>query len=259
MNGYKCRSLIYIFFLITLFLQSCSEVKENELLEIPVYQAGQEVLSYPGYKLLYNEEHEQASWVAYELKASEVNGNVERANNFRPDPNISTGSASLSDYKYSGYDRGHLIPAGDVTWSESAMSSTFMLSNISPQTAGFNRGDWRILESYVRNWAKKEGSVYVVTGPVLTQGIKERIGPNSVSVPRYYFKVVLDYTVPEQKGIGFIMPNTKIVDPIESYAVTIDSVEVFTGIDFYPHLLDKIEIRLESKVDVNLWDLNNFN
>lgn len=118
-------------------------------LEVPYHDSSQNVISHYGFKLLYNESHEQADWVAYELTEDETDGPVDRTDNFRADPNITTGSAGLSDYKYSGYDRGHLLPAGDAKWSERAMTATFVLSNMSPQEPSFNRGDWRKLESKV--------------------------------------------------------------------------------------------------------------
>lgn len=208
---------------------------------------------YPGFALSYNEQHEQADWVAYELTVEEASGIFERTNNFQEDLTISTGSAILEDYKYSGYDRGHLIPAGDVQWSKEAMSASFLFSNISPQDPGFNRGGWRILESKVREWARDNKSVHVVTGPALKQGIIEVIGPNSVSVPNYYFKVILDYQQPELKGIGFIMPNQSLTGQIQDYAVTVDSVEVFTGFDFYSNLSDSIENELEAQLNLNKW------
>ncbi|VDQ15142.1 unnamed protein product [Trichobilharzia regenti] len=37
------------------------------------------------------------------------------------------------DYLHSGYDRGHLAAAGNHRLSHTAMSQTFILSNIAPQ------------------------------------------------------------------------------------------------------------------------------
>ena len=87
------------------------------------------------YTLNYDEQHEQASWVAYILTSTHIRGTVNRTNDFREDYKVKTGSASLSDYKGSGYDRGHLAPAGDMKWSSTAMSESFFMSNISPQMA----------------------------------------------------------------------------------------------------------------------------
>jgi endonuclease G len=110
-----------------------------------------------------------------------------------------------------------------------------------------------MLESQVREWAKTNKSVHVVTGPALEQGILEKIGPNKVSVPSYYYKVIWDDQEPELKGIGFIMPNQTLSGSIEDYAVTIDSVEVFTGIDFYSTLSDPLEDSLEANINLSAW------
>ena len=111
------------------------------------------------------------SVVAYELTAQEVQGIVSRSDDFRADPEIITGSAALVDYRGSGYDRGHLAPAADMKWSEEAMSESFYMSNMSPQAPGFNRGIWKSLESRVRSWAVENGTVYVVTGGILSPGL----------------------------------------------------------------------------------------
>ena len=84
--------------------------------------------------------------MAYQLTDIEVNGKYERSDNFRKDPHISTGSATLKDYKESGYDRGHLIPASDMKWSPDAMSASFFMINMSPQDPSFNWGIWKKLE-----------------------------------------------------------------------------------------------------------------
>jgi len=132
-----------------------------------------------------------------------------------------------------------------MQWSLAAMSQSFCLSNISPQDHSFNRGIWKRVEDAVRKWALKEGAVYVATGGILTPGLKT-IGPSQVSVPEYFYKVILDYTEPELKGIGFIVPNQPSSAPIWIFAVSIDSVENLSGIDFFPMLPDEIEEQIES-------------
>jgi endonuclease G len=123
---------------------------------------------------------------------------------------------------------------------------------MSPQLPAFNRGIWKKLEELVRTWAVENNSLYIVTGPVLTTGLKT-IGPDKVSVPNYYYKVILDYEEPEIKGIGFIMPNAGSSLPLQNFAITIDSVERFTGIDFYPALPDIQEKTIEKTLCIECW------
>ena len=213
------------------------------------------IRSYTGFDLAYNETHEQASWVAYILTRADVEkGTVQRTDNFRPDTSISSGSASLADYRGSGYDRGHLAPAGDMKWDLAAMSESFLMSNMSPQDPSFNRGIWRRLEEQVRRWAIEKDSIYVVTGPALGT-VHSTIGENSVGVPSYYFKVVADLSPPDHSFIAFLLPNRGSRESLYQYAVTVDSLESFTGIDFFASAPDREVIEwLESKLDLAEWD-----
>ena len=217
--------------------------------------SGEQIVYRSGYSLSYNEQHEQASWVAYALTADQVRGTVKRINDFRVDPEIKNGSASLSDYRGSGYDRGHLAPAADMKWSTTSMSESFFMSNMSPQNPSFNRGIWKRLENQLRQWALDEQKLHIVTGGVLKEGL-DTIGENEVSIPEYFYKVVLDYEKPVFKGIGFILRNEKSEMPLEKYAVSIDSVEQLTGIDFYYSLPDSIEDSIESIVNLSMWFKN---
>lgn len=227
-------------------------------LEIPMLGEDDVLVIHTGFSLLYDEAHEQPRWVAYRLTRDEVYGVHERKDNFRPDPSISTGSADLEDYRGSGYDRGHLIPAADLSWSEEAMSDSFYMSNMSPQEPEFNRGVWASLEAVVRNYAVTEGAVHVVTGPVLTDGPYQKIGGNGVSVPKQYYKVILDYVEPEMKAIGFLLPNEGTRVRLERFATSVDHIEKITGIDFFPRLPDDEEAALESSFDFSLWDSDEF-
>ena len=235
--------------------QHVEESKVDSLiqhLEIPFFRESEQVITHSGYALSYNETYEQANWVAYELTAQETQKAFERTNKFLVDPAVSTGSATDADYKKSGFDRGHLAPAADMGWSSTAMIESFYFSNMSPQLPGFNRGIWKNLESLVRAWANENESIYVVTGPVFTNGMST-IGGNQVAIPNYYYKVILDHKKPSLKGIGFILPNASSSLPLQNFAVSIDSVEKVTGIDFYHLLSDDQEANLEKTVCISCW------
>jgi len=220
---------------------------------LPQYSQDTAIVEHTYFTLSYNEEYEQPDWVMYKLMSSYVTGEShERKNNFRADTAVVTGSATKKDYKKSGYDRGHLLPAADMGWSSEAMSETFLMSNMSPQVPGFNRGIWKKLETKVRKWAKINERLYVVVGPVLEDNL-ETIGENEVSIPRYYYKVIIDYQEPDIKAIGFVMENKKSDSDLFLYSVSIDSVEKLTGIDFFPALPDEYEAKLESTTDFSAW------
>ncbi|MGD1821443.1 MAG: DNA/RNA non-specific endonuclease [Pleomorphochaeta sp.] len=232
------------------------EIIDN--LEMPYPIEGEQIVEHDGYTLSYNEEYEQASYVTYKLTQNELYGPAERKDNFREDPSIKGGSASLDDYKKSGYDRGHLCPAADQKESENAMSESFFMSNMSPQSPQFNRGIWADLEGYIRNFADNNYEIYVTTGPVLTDGPYETIGENKVAIPKYYYKAILDYTEPEIKAIGFILPNKKGEKDIVDYATSIDKIEEITQIDFFTNLPNEIEDKIESSYNIKDWEMKEF-
>ncbi len=213
-----------------------------------------QIIYNPYFVLSYNEKHEQADWVAYELTAERLNENwVERADEFLPDDRVKNGSAALEDYRNSGYDRGHLAPAADMAFNENAMYYSFLLSNISPQSKNFNKGIWRELEELTRNWAKQNEALYVVSGPILKDPIKGTIGENQVAVPAAYFKVLLDTTEPQLKGVAFIIPNEVSFEPLYKFAVSIDEVEERTGLNFFPNF--EVEA-LERDFNLDLWEFS---
>lgn len=225
-------------------------------LEIPKIGPKDNIVSHTGYSLLYNERHEQANWVAYDLTKEETNKQFDRTDKFIADPKVKTGTANYKDYVGSGYDMGHLAPAADMGWSATTMAESFYYSNMSPQIPGFNRGIWKKLEELVRNWAIANNAVYIVTGPVLSNNLKT-IGANKVSVPDYFYKVILDYSEPSIKGIGFIIPNTGSSEQLQDFALSIDSVEKHTGIDFFPLLPDEQEEIIEKTLCIPCWSWGN--
>lgn len=206
------------------------------------------------YTLSYCEEYEQAEWVAYELKGIKAYHDYDRPF-FIEDEKVKTGSADWRNYKRSGYDKGHLCPAGDMKFSKEAYDETFLTSNISPQKHNFNDGIWNTLEQKVRYWAVKYDGIYVVTGGVLNDNLKT-IGNEEVAVPEYFYKVLLDTSRGEYKMIGFLVPAVDSNKPLYEFVVPVDEIEKMTGIDFYPSLNDKIENSLEKSSDYKSWSFN---
>lgn len=206
------------------------------------------------YTLNYNEEHEVANWVAYTLESSQLRNCVKRGSTFSPDPLISTGSADPLDYQGSGFDRGHLLPAGDMKFERSAMRDTFYISNITPQPARFNRGRWSQLEALVRAWASKYGKIWIVTGPVLRSGLSWIGQQNSVSVPNEYFKVILRKEKKGYIGIAFLVSTDVPYPNLISYALEIDKIEELTSNNFFPFLSPAEERSAERTTTTDDWD-----
>jgi len=236
---------------------------------MPELKVGEAVIVHSALSLVYDEKHEQAKWVSHIITADIINGKTGRSNDFREDALVKTGSATEKDYflktlkdgskdKYDyngfGYDRGHLAPSADFRWSKKALSESYFYSNMSPQLPEFNREKWADLEGLLRGYIFEhpKTQLYVITGPILNDSLSviER-GLNKVSIPNYFFKVVLDLS--NKKAIAFIMPNKEIKYPVSSYAVTINEVEEVTGINFFYQLEDDLEESLEEQKNISVW------
>ena len=203
-------------------------------LDLGIPGPSDKVIDREGYALGYSEKNKQPFWVTYRLTRGEVETNLlDRTNDFRPDPLIEN-SPTPNDYIRSGYDRGHIAPAADFRWSTNAMHESFYMSNMSPQTPALNRDLWMRAERYTRLCAKQEGSVYVVSGPIITNENPEAIGESKVIVPDAFYKIIYDITPPE-KMMAFVMPNVcDGKDDIWNYATNVVYVEDITGFCFFP-------------------------
>ncbi|BDS11760.1 DNA/RNA non-specific endonuclease [Aureispira anguillae] len=227
-------------------------------LGLPIVKEGSdnEVVEHSAMVLGYNESHEQANWVAHLVIPAVHKGNLSRTNDFRKDSLVTTGSAEKADYWYSGYDRGHLAPSADFRWSKRAISESYVYSNMAPQRPELNREIWARLESFIRKhvWVQNE-QLYVVTGPIFDKQIETITqGPNVISIPKSFYKVVLDLSGQEKKAIAFVMPNELCKQPLVSYATSIDEVEKLTGIDFFPKLEATLAAQLEGNFDFGKWE-----
>ncbi|WP_074538266.1 DNA/RNA non-specific endonuclease [Cellulophaga baltica] len=211
-----------------------------------------EIVQHNYYTLSYSERHEQAEWVAYQLDRSQLTYDDRKRPYFIEDPQVRTKSADYKNYKGSGYDRGHLCPAGDRRFSEYAYNETFYTSNISPQNNEFNAGIWNDLEKKVRYWAKKYDGVYVVTAGVLKNGL-ETIGDEEVTVPEYFYKIIARKEAGGVKAIAFLFKNKESKDALKSFAVSIDEIERQTGIDFFEKIPEATQQSFEGNVRISDW------
>ena len=219
-------------------------------LEIPSMPNGKQgqVIQRTGYTLAYDKKTKTPQWVAWELTKEETKGNHERTDKFLPDPNVEGAKVVTTDYTGSGYDRGHMAPAGDMKWSKKAMEESFYMSNICPQIHHLNTGDWNELEANTRKWARRYGSVYVTCGPIYNGSRRTQyIGKNRVKVPDAFFKVILIQSPKKTCALGFFFENEAGQRPLNEYLVSIDYLEQTTGIDFFPALPDELENVLEAE------------
>lgn len=255
-----------LFGIIFLFWSNLQEFQSNTLEEsglpeyLPDTVAGS-IYRKPHFTLSYSESHELTEWVTYRLSEGMLNQpKTSRTQDFEPDPAIQTGSAHYMDYKNSGYRRGHLVPAADMSWNKQAMDATFLMSNVVPMREHFNDGIWLELEHQIRDWARRLGELIIISGPVLEDSLGT-IGRNEVFVPRKYYKAVFAIVDDQPQVIGFLFDQT---DPspgmLEDYIIPIDSLERLISLDLFANLYGDwdIEIEMESRessIDP-VWSIN---
>ncbi len=229
----------------------------NRKLELParLKHTPERIVEHTGFTLSFNREHNNPNWAAWELTADEAKGTLPRANDFEPDPKLPENhQVTHADYTRSGYDRGHMVPAADMKWDSKAMNDCFYMSNICPQTHALNAGGWETLESACRRWAKQEGSIYIVCGPIYKGNKHKTIGKNlKITVPEGFFKVVLSMREGKEKAIGFYYANSNAKQTMAQTATTVDEIETLTGMDFFINIDDHLEERIESTFSLKQW------
>ena len=199
---------------------------------------------------------EKLSNAQWRILLGRISG-LERSNNFQPDPEIKReDAAQLEDYKHSGWDRGHMAPSMDMNWNADVLDESYYLSNMCPQGHDFNSGIWLDLEHQIRYWAKRDSAICVVTGPILPKSKKDdyrKLPRSKVLIPDYFYKAVFAPFGKEPRAIAFVMPNEQRYEKISSFAISIDSLENLTGIDFFSVLPDDIEDVVEADFNLRDW------
>jgi len=178
-------------------------------------------------------------WSAEHLEAHEVESaqQLTRENSFHAESRLPAGQrAELADYARSGLDRGHMAPNGDMPDRDSQRDS-FSLANIVPQDGENNRHLWSGIEGVVRKMAKKEGDLYVVTGPAFLGSNLRKVG--NVLVPTHLYKLV--YSPRQKAGAAWFVENTADAKP---NVIPIPELERIIGIDLLPALSEQEKERM---------------
>ncbi|TGL59516.1 DNA/RNA non-specific endonuclease [Leptospira sarikeiensis] len=231
---------------------------KNCPLGMPISRGKISLIGRDGYTSGYSDIHKTSIWVCEEMTKEELVGNARRKNRFLPDPTIPRNNrAELSDYKNSGYDRGHLAAADNYKNDQRLNDETFFLSNISPQIHSFNAGIWKRFEQKIRDWVKQYGKIYVITGPLYFENSHEAlessfmqkfIGKNKVGVPSHFYKIL----VKDEKDISilaFVIRHEASSSKVQlnTFLTSVDWIEKNSEINFLPALPVTREY-LESRV-----------
>ena len=161
---------------------------------------------------------------------------------------------------YRGYDRGHICASNDRKFTVEANVQTFYYSNMSPQYGNFNRGIWQRLEALVQDWGRNPSlrdTLYVVKGGTIdSDHIITYTGPSSVPVPAYYYMALVNVKKGIYSAIAFLLEHKddyRAPYNLQDYAITVDELETFTGLDFFHNLPDACESRIEAQLVKDNW------
>lgn len=194
------------------------------------FLAKTQALCMTDFAILYSGKSKTPLWTAHRLDIARVNGasGMVRKDSFRAEERLPVAwRANLSDYKSSGYDRGHMVPNGDMA-NERAQFDSFSLANIVPQVGEQNRGVWRRIEATTRTLARQNGELYVVTGALYLHKKIDKIGAG-VLVPTHLYKAVY---APSGDTVGvFFAPNDVSG---EWQALSLDEFSQIAGLDPMP-------------------------
>lgn len=208
---------------------------------------------YRAYVVKYNYKEHIPYFTIHHLHTSDfvTNAKAKRLSNFYVDDiNLGKKSATNADYSKSGYDRGHMVPAGDYDASQLLKNETFYLTNICPQLPNLNRGIWNRLEQEIRNYVQFiDTSAVIITGSIIDSNKTMKIGPSGVGVPNYFYKIL--YFPESQKMYAFLFSNEmkEYSSNLEDYQVTVRDIEIITKENFF----DKLSIDLQNQLETTIF------
>jgi endonuclease G len=221
---------------------------------LPSYSG--ELIFHDHFTLSFLSKYKQSEWAAWEVTKTDLRiPNQKRKTFFNEDPKLTSANLGVFDYRGSGYQRGHLVPAADVAFDTNAIAQSHYMTNMSPQNRAFNNGIWRELEQLTREWAWKYDKINVVTGPIFIEPIQYM--KSGVAIPNSFYRVLLAQIDKKPQAIGFVIANDVSERHLHEYATTINEVEFITGIDFFSgHLLPSDLKAVKSNYNTTLWPIN---
>jgi endonuclease G len=204
-----------------------------------------QLLKKTAYQLCYNSHHKLTLWSHHLLNKKRMSGSTKRTNDYRSDPDIQGPIVAPGDYARTGFDRGHLVPAADMTENRKVMSETFFMSNMTPQRPGFNRGIWSSLERLVRKLVNNKGEAIIISVSLMNS--HEPRLPKGISIPSRYAKIL--FWPQHSEMVAFLIPNFK-QDGLRpsDFQVSVNTVERESGLDLFWQLDDALEEKLEDQI-----------
>ncbi len=230
--------------LIALFLSGCSD-SCNKHLRYGAPGKVDKVLCKEEFVTGYNYHYKSVMWAAYHLTEKTISTMANEKREYYFDKDIAESKRpSIFDYRRSGLWFSRIVTNNAVT-TKSSLKETYSITNSVLISSKIKNTLWADLAEYERGLTKKYGSVYVVTGPVFS-GINRTIGEGNVAVPSHFYRVF--YLKDSKQITGIMIPhNNHPTGDLKEYSVTVDRIELLTGLDFFHKILNIEEDEMESK------------
>ncbi|WP_051296224.1 DNA/RNA non-specific endonuclease [Eisenibacter elegans] len=276
------RHSAYFFLLLVLMVVACRPQKLPQPLELGrdphltlgnpsrattvVQQPNNYLIERPEYALAYHRDRGTPNWVCWHLSRAWI-GEADRQDNFRIDDSLPEGWYRVrpTDYRNSGFDRGHLCPSADRSATEAENAATFLMTNMAPQAPNHNRIVWNALEQYCRQLIDEGMEMYIIAGVhgqggEGSNGSAQALADGQVIVPATFWKIIV--VLPEGEDdlrrintdtrvIAVNIPNTQAASQQrwENYRVSVRELEALTGYDFLSSLPSRLQDQLETRID----------
>lgn len=218
-----------------------------------------QLLHNPGFTVAYDSELREPRWVAYQASALPQHAAASYRHGFFTADSRVIDPVGPFDYRGSGYDRGHLAPAFLLTalYGKTAGDASYLMSNVTPQRAHFNRLLWeRLEEAEAHKMARDAGTLWVLAGPVFGNPVARTL--RGVAIPVAFFRIWLatDVSSRQPRACAFIVPQQVRGDePLTDFVTTVDAVEARTGLDFFAAMESHLQTALEASLPDDRWPL----
>ena len=237
----------FISFILSFFLIPITHAAPQELTTYLITQNNCITLENIHYYTCYSSKDRVPLWSLHELRREQVVGQSERTNDYRKDSRVAK-PVEASAYRYSGFDRGHMVPAADMRLDDQSMSETFFMTNMTPQRPEFNRGIWRVLENKIRKDflnTHQKGAVFIYTGIIVQENLPTL--DSKVVIPEYLYKII--YNQKLHTISSYLISNHRYSSSeLESFRVSVDEIESQSGLNFFSFLNKDQEEELEQRM-----------
>jgi endonuclease G len=225
-----------VILLLSAFLFSAYSTRDNENIRFGAPEGGGKRLVKNGFVLSYDTSLKSPLWTSYYLKKENIFPAGSRSGSFKADASLKPADRLYRDDYPSAYEKCPMVPVRDMAYDKKAYSDAFLLTNVCLMSPELKNKKWRELEDAVRDFVKKQGSAWIITGPVFDNKAKKqkRAGKAGVALAAGFYKVILYQSKDcAFHTIGFYMDNCAGNRPLAAYMTGVAEIEARSKLVFF--------------------------